>query len=102
MTKSILAICMCLLTIQKGLSQDNHPNIIIIFADDMGYGDLSCYDNKLTKTPNIDGLAKEGVLFIDKIASLTKRLIKKKLENITKGLVDTDYKMKFPMRKKIR
>ena len=37
----------------------------------------------------------EGVLFIDKIASLTKRLIKKKLENISKGLVDTDYKMKF-------
>ncbi|PKP28366.1 MAG: peptide deformylase [Bacteroidetes bacterium HGW-Bacteroidetes-18] len=42
----------------------------------------------------------EGVLFIDKIASLTKRLIKKKLENITKGLVDTDYKMKFPLLKK--
>jgi peptide deformylase len=37
----------------------------------------------------------EGVLFIDKIASLTKRLIKKKLENISKGLVNTDYKMKF-------
>ena len=37
----------------------------------------------------------EGVLFIDKIASLTKRLIKKRLENISKGLVNTDYKMKF-------
>ena len=53
----------------------------------------------------IDGLAArvvqheydhiEGVLFIDKIASLTKRLVKKKLENISKGLVNTDYKMKF-------
>lgn len=42
----------------------------------------------------------EGVLFIDKIASLTKRLIKKKLENISKGLVDTDYKMKFYLPKK--
>jgi len=42
----------------------------------------------------------EGVLFIDKIASLTKRLIKKKLENISKGLVNTDYKMKFPLLKK--
>lgn len=42
----------------------------------------------------------EGVLFIDKIASLTKRLIKKKLENISKGLVSTDYKMKFPLLKK--
>ena len=37
----------------------------------------------------------EGVLFIDKIASLTKRLIKKKLENISKGIVSTDYRMKF-------
>ena len=37
----------------------------------------------------------EGILFIDKIASLTKRLVKKKLENISKGLVNTDYKMKF-------
>lgn len=37
----------------------------------------------------------EGILFIDKIPSLTKRLIKKKLENISKGLVSTDYKMKF-------
>ncbi|MBE0424610.1 MAG: peptide deformylase [Lutibacter sp.] len=42
----------------------------------------------------------EGVLFIDKIASLTKRLIKKKLENISKGLVNTDYKMKFYLSKK--
>lgn len=42
----------------------------------------------------------EGVLFIDKIASLTKRLIKKKLENISKGLVNTDYKMKFYALKK--
>lgn len=42
----------------------------------------------------------EGILFIDKIASLTKRLIKKKLENISKGLVSTDYKMKFHLLKK--
>lgn len=42
----------------------------------------------------------EGVLFIDKIASLTKRLIKKKLENISKGLISTDYKMKFYLSKK--
>ena len=65
MIKNILAFCLCLLTIQKGLSQDNHPNIIIIFADDMGYGDLSCYDNELTKTPNIDSLAEEGIRFTD-------------------------------------
>lgn len=38
----------------------------------------------------------EGILFTDKLSSLKKRLLKRKLENITKGLVDVDYKMKFP------
>ncbi|MFI3332178.1 MAG: sulfatase-like hydrolase/transferase [Rikenellaceae bacterium] len=38
------------------------PNIIFILADDMGYGDVSCFnDNKLVMTPNIDRLAKRGV-----------------------------------------
>jgi len=37
------------------------PNIIIILADDMGYGDLSCYGNQAIKTPNSDRLAEEGV-----------------------------------------
>ncbi len=38
----------------------------------------------------------EGVLFTDKLSSLKKRLLKKKLENISKGKVDADYRMKFP------
>ncbi|MCK0131029.1 peptide deformylase [Flavobacteriaceae bacterium F08102] len=38
----------------------------------------------------------EGVLFTDKLSSLKKRLIKKKLENISKGKVNVDYRMKFP------
>lgn len=41
----------------------------------------------------------EGILFTDKISSLKKRLIKKKLENISKGKVDIDYRMKFPLLK---
>ncbi len=39
------------------------PNIIFIIADDMGYGDPSCYGNRVIKTPNIDQLASEGVRF---------------------------------------
>src|SRR6476660_8612706 len=38
------------------------PNIVFIFADDLGYGDLGCYGSKIP-TPNIDRMAKEGILF---------------------------------------
>ena len=41
------------------------PNIIIILADDLGYGDLSCYGSELHKTPNIDKLATNGLSFTD-------------------------------------
>ncbi len=41
------------------------PNIIVILADDLGYGDLSCYGATKIKTPNIDRLAREGMRFTD-------------------------------------
>jgi arylsulfatase A-like enzyme len=41
------------------------PNVILINADDLGYGDLSCYGATNVKTPNIDRLAKEGMRFTD-------------------------------------
>lgn len=44
-------------------SNPDKPNIIFILADDMGYGDLSCYGNKYIQTPNIDKLAESGTRF---------------------------------------
>src|SRR6056297_1912508 len=42
------------------------PNIIYILADDLGYGDVSCYnENSRIKTPNIDRLASQGIQFTD-------------------------------------
>lgn len=41
----------------------NRPNIVILLADDMGYGDLSCYGNPTIRTPNIDSLALQGIRF---------------------------------------
>lgn len=41
------------------------PNVVFIFADDLGYGDLSCYGATKVRTPNIDSLAKEGRKFSD-------------------------------------
>lgn len=48
---------------QKSSNQDRRPNIVYILADDLGYGDLSIYGQKKFSTPNIDKLAKEGMLF---------------------------------------
>ena len=42
-----------------------HPNLVIILADDLGYGDLGAYGHQIVKTPNIDKLAQEGVKFTD-------------------------------------
>jgi arylsulfatase A len=39
------------------------PNIVIILCDDLGYGDLGCYGNRVIKTPHIDALSEEGIRF---------------------------------------
>ena len=46
-------------------NRDKTPNIIIIFTDDQGYGDLGCYGAEGFETPNIDSMANEGMLFTD-------------------------------------
>jgi hypothetical protein len=51
------ALCPVLLAAQ--------PNIVIILADDLGYGDVGCYGATKIKTPNIDRLAREGARFTD-------------------------------------
>lgn len=45
--------------------QQSKPNIVVIYVDDLGYGDLGCYGAKSIPTPNVDKLAKEGMLFTD-------------------------------------
>ena len=55
---------LALAAIQTVNSQTNpKPNIIIIYADDLGYGDVSCYGATAIKTPNIDRLAGQGLRF---------------------------------------
>lgn len=41
------------------------PNVVIIFIDDMGYGDLGCYGSEVNDTPHVDRLAAEGMRFTD-------------------------------------
>ncbi len=44
---------------------DSPPNVIVILADDVGYGDLGCYGATKIKTPNLDSMAKNGMRFTD-------------------------------------
>lgn len=59
----IVAIMVGSISPRAALAAD-HPDIVLIVADDMGYGDLSCYGSTRNKTPNIDRLARQGVQFM--------------------------------------
>jgi arylsulfatase A-like enzyme len=52
-----LSIAVCSGWVQ---GQDNKPNIIVIFCDDLGWGDLGCFGNPVIRTPNLDRMASEG------------------------------------------
>ena len=60
LTTCVLAFC------ARGLAlyaEALRPNILIVFTDDQGYGDLACYGNQENKTPRLDRLAREGTRF---------------------------------------
>ena len=51
--------------VNKGTANNGHPNVIIFYVDDLGYGDVGSYDAVGVDTPNIDRLAANGVRFTD-------------------------------------
>jgi arylsulfatase A-like enzyme len=64
----IACILTCLLAFAPALSslaarQQSKPNMIVVFIDDMGYSDFSCFGNTDASTPNVDRLAAEGIRF---------------------------------------
>lgn len=59
-----LLIWLCVFSASSALAKSK-PNVVLIFADDLGYGDLGCYGATKLKTPNIDKLAAEGRRFTD-------------------------------------
>ena len=62
--KSFTTLLLTLLTALTLQAADaTRPNILFIFADDWGWGDLSCHGHPYVKTPNLDRLAREGTDF---------------------------------------
>ena len=56
-------ICAVFLLLSAILSAEEKPNFIVIFVDDLGYGDVGCFGNELIRTPVIDRMAREGMRF---------------------------------------
>ncbi|XP_069748153.1 arylsulfatase D-like isoform X2 [Narcine bancroftii] len=71
--KNIVVIILCssstLMMCVTCTETDHQPNIVLIMADDLGIGDIGCYGNTTIRTPNIDRLAKEGVMLTHHIAA---------------------------------
>ena len=61
--KSIITLLALIALIPQSLVATEQPNIVIVFIDDMGWGDFSCFGNDDAATPHIDRLASEGVRF---------------------------------------
>jgi len=68
--RSLVVIAIAAIAFNTATAQTK-PNIIFIHADDLGYGDLSCYGQRKFKTPNIDRLAAEGMRFTQYYAGST-------------------------------
>lgn len=60
-----LAVLVFLLCGEAISGREGPPNVLLIYADDLGYGDVSCYGASKIQTPNIDRLAREGLRFTD-------------------------------------
>lgn len=64
---AILAVAAAVFSGERpvGARQPEAPNLVIIFADDLGYGDLGCYGHPSIRTPHLDRMAAEGLRFTD-------------------------------------
>ncbi len=69
MHRFVISICIVLSTSGFLAQAADQPNVILILADDLGYGDVGCYGGPDAKTPNMDQLAKDGVRCTDGYAA---------------------------------
>ena len=78
------------------------PKITIEYLDENFQKLTESFDGLIARVIQHEYDHIEGILFTDKLSSLKKRLIKGRLNNISKGKVDVDYRMRFPDQKKKR
>ncbi len=92
--------CLSIPDIREDVSRKD--TITIHYLDEDFKAHTETYDGLLARVIQHEYDHIEGILFTDKISTLKKRLLKGKLSNITKGKIEVDYKMRFPLSKKGR
>ncbi|QDU26460.1 Arylsulfatase [Anatilimnocola aggregata] len=68
---TVYCCALCPLFADESAISKRAPNIVLILADDLGFGDLGCYGQKVISTPNLDRMAKEGLRFTQFYAGAT-------------------------------
>ena len=63
--KHVFGVVFALLFLANVVAAQRAPNVVIIMADDLGYGDLGCYGHPTIRTPHLDRMAREGMRFTD-------------------------------------
>src|SRR5687768_8686840 len=72
MSRCTLAYCalLCITLLAPIQAAERRPpNVVLIFCDNLGYGDVGCYGSRLHRTPHVDRLAAEGMRFTDMYAA---------------------------------
>ena len=105
---TLLLACLASDAAAQPTTQGPPPNIIIIFADDLGYGDLGAYGHPTIRTPNLDRMAAEGMKFTQfysaapvctpsRAALLTGRLpVRSGMTSNRRGVLFPDSKLGLP------
>jgi arylsulfatase A-like enzyme len=63
MNRHLFCLLIALLVPTSALGEERRPNFVVIFCDDLGYGDLGCFGHPTIRTPNLDRMAAEGMKF---------------------------------------
>src|SRR5262245_31476304 len=93
MSKTLIAVGLLAAAVMPVAAAPARPNVLVVIADDQGYGDLGCHGNPILKTPNLDAFAKRSVqlthFYVSPVCSPTRSSLMTGRYNYRTGIIDT-------------